>query len=97
MLAAAIAAGGNCALQAYEGMPQAAVEQTAVREATVKAGVHCIEIMSTAAEPLNVEIYALTGQMVEQTTVADGTTRIDINPGYYIVRIGRHSTRVIVK
>lgn len=95
MLASALTAGSMCAVRADR--PEQGIEQPASQQTSVSPGVHCIEIVSTSSEPLTVEIYALTGQMVEQATVADGTIRIDIKPGYYIVRIGRHSSRVVVR
>ena len=58
---------------------------------------HCVEI--TVFEEGNHEaaVYALTGQLVKHAVLQEGTTHIELAPGYYIVRIDGHSARVVVK
>ena len=63
----------------------------------VKPGSHCIEIVIADDSNHQIAIYALTGQVVKQFSVAPGNTVVDIAPGYYIVRIDGLSKRVVVK
>ncbi len=98
ILAAAAITGCASSLRAADADLQlAAVESGLQQEATVKPGHRHIEITVPDNRPRHVDIYALTGQVVKQLTVADGTERVEINPGYYIVRIDRQAVRVVVK
>jgi len=63
----------------------------------IRPGSHCVEIVITDDSTHDVVIYALTGQVVKQLNLNSGSTVVDLNPGYYIVRIDGLSKRVVVK
>lgn len=71
-----------------------AVEATAPK-VTPKS--HAVEISIFTPGHHEAAVYALTGQLVRQLTLEEGTTSVELTPGYYIVRIDGHSTRVVVK
>lgn len=81
---------------APEAAPDA-IAGVASPQPVVKAGHGCIEITIPGNEPRDVAVYTLTGTIVRKMRVAPGTTAVDVNAGYYIVRIDRLSTRVIVR
>lgn len=64
--------------------------------ASIRTFHHAIEI-TVADYGHDAVIYAVTGQVVKQLSLDEGTTRIDLNPGYYIVRIDGQSKRIVVK
>lgn len=56
-----------------------------------------VEITLAGDEHKQVQVFALTGQLVKSVTAAPGTTVIDLPAGYYIVKCDRLSQRVIVR
>lgn len=71
---------------------------TVVRtEPKIVTGSQCIEIVISDEGSHEAAIYALTGQLVKHLSISEGTTHIELKPGYYIVRIDGQSKRVVVK
>lgn len=78
--------------------------QAADTQETVEAPQPTVRVVSGAVEIANptdtaVEtvVFAITGAVVKQSTVAPGDTQhIDLAGGYYIVRIGRTSHRIAI-
>lgn len=95
IICAALATG--CAIPAYasENLQEDMTPETA--STVIRTVPHAIEITVTADSGKDATIYALTGQAVKQLTLPEGTTRIELNPGYYIVRIDGQSKRVVVR
>lgn len=56
-----------------------------------------VEITNPGEEARNVTIYSLTGQVIKSFVAQPGTTAIELNPGYYIIKCDRISMRVVVK
>lgn len=91
-----------CAMLVSGPVPMAALPvPQAVESVTpshsVKPGAHCIVIELGGESPLVVTVFALTGQIVRQLEVEPGITRLDMPPGYYIVRVDGLSQRVVVR
>jgi hypothetical protein len=54
--------------------------------------------MAAGDEPVQVTIYALTGQVVKSLTAEpSATTYIELRAGYYIVKCDRHTQQVVVR
>lgn len=64
---------------------------------TLKVLNRAIEVVVTDDDVHNVAVYALTGQVVKTVEATEGATRIDLNAGYYIVKIDDDAHRVIVR
>lgn len=56
-----------------------------------------VEITVPGDESRQVQIYALTGQIVKSFNAAPGVTTVDLPAGYYIVKCDRVSCRVVIK
>lgn len=67
------------------------------QSASIRTAQGCIEITVTDQADHEVTVYGLTGQAVKHLAVPEGTTRIELKPGYYIVRVDGQSVRVVVK
>ena len=50
-----------------------------------------------AAEATDVAVYTAAGQLVRQARVADGSTLVNVAPGFYVVRANGTATKVIVR
>lgn len=50
-----------------------------------------------AAEATDVAVYTAAGQLVRQARVAEGSTLVNVAPGFYVVRANGTATKVIVK
>ena len=74
-----------------------AKEATAQETPVIKAQPGGIAVDVYDPEASHVIIYALTGQVVKQLDLPQGTTIIDLPSGYYIVRIGQTTAKVAVK
>lgn len=73
------------------------IEAEIVRNVDIKVTSHGVEIKNCSETAREVTVYAITGQLVKRLTVASGTTAIELNSGYYIVRIDGLSKRIIVR
>lgn len=50
-----------------------------------------------AAEATDVAVYTAAGQLVRQARVAEGSTLVNVAPGFYVVRANDTATKVIVR
>ena len=50
-----------------------------------------------AAEATDVAVYTAAGQLVRQARVAEGSTLVNVAPGFYVVRVNGTATKVIVR
>ena len=50
-----------------------------------------------ADEAADVAVYTVAGQLVRQARVAEGSTLVNVAPGFYVVRANGTATKVIVK
>lgn len=50
-----------------------------------------------AEEAAEVAVYTATGQLVRQARVAEGSTLVNVAPGFYVVRANGTATKVIVR
>lgn len=50
-----------------------------------------------AAEATDVAVYTVAGQLVRQARVAEGSTLVNVAPGFYVVRANDTATKVIVR
>lgn len=64
---------------------------------TVKVVRGHVEISVPGEETRQVQVYALTGQMVKSVDAQPGVTVLELPAGYYIVKCDRLSQRVIVR
>ena len=50
-----------------------------------------------AEEATDVAVYTAAGQLVRQARVAEGSTLVNVAPGFYVVRANGTATKVIVR
>lgn len=50
-----------------------------------------------ADEAADVAVYTVAGQLVRQARVAEGSTLVNVAPGFYVVRVNGTATKVIVR
>ena len=50
-----------------------------------------------AEEAAEVAVYTAAGQLVRQVRVAEGSTLVNVAPGFYVVRANGTATKVIVR
>lgn len=83
-----------------------AVAQSAAENATMQVEQHAsikalngaVEIDNATDKAIDVAVFAITGSLVKQTTIASGESlRIELPSGYYIVKAGDTSKRVAVR
>ena len=65
--------------------------------ATVSVRGGGVDIANPAEHPVAVEVYAITGALVLRTDAPEGTSRIDLAAGCYIVRVDGLSSRVAIR
>lgn len=94
-VAAILLIGGAASAYGSENLNENIAPET--QSTSVKAVSHAIEITVADERSHDATIYALTGQIVKHLALPEGTTRIELNPGYYIIRIDGQSKRVVVK
>lgn len=63
-----------------------------VKVVAVEGGVKVV-----AAEATDVAVYTVAGQLVRQARVAEGSTLVNVAPGFYVVRANGTATKVIVR
>ncbi len=56
-----------------------------------------VEIVNDTRADCDVQVYAITGQLMKHVAAAPGTTVIDLAPGCYVVRVDGLSKRIIIK
>ena len=95
LVAAVLIAGGATATYGSENLNGNITPEP--QSASIRTAQGCIEITVTDQADHEVTVYGLTGQAVKHLAVPEGTTRIELKPGYYIVRVDGQSVRVVVK
>lgn len=60
-----------------------------------KGATGCIELQLAA--DTQVQLYAITGQIIKRHTYKAGLHTIDVNPGIYLVKAGKVSQKVVVR
>ncbi len=75
----------------------AAAPEPAAAAATVSVRGGGVDIANPAEHPVAVEVYAITGALVLRTDAPEGTSRIDLAAGCYIVRVDGLSSRVAIR
>lgn len=85
------------AVVANESDTQEGITAVVRTEPKIITGSQCIEITINEEGNHEAAVYALTGQLVKHLSLTEGTTHIELKPGYYIVRIDGQSKRVVVK
>lgn len=63
-----------------------------VKVVAVEGGVEVV-----AEEAAEVAVYTVAGQLVRQARVAEGSTLVNVAPGFYVVRANGTATKVIVR
>lgn len=63
-----------------------------VKVVAVEGGVEVV-----AEEAADVAVYTVAGQLVRQARVAEGSTLVNVAPGFYVVRANGTATKVIVR
>ncbi|MDE5641931.1 MAG: T9SS type A sorting domain-containing protein [Muribaculaceae bacterium] len=58
---------------------------------------HQLDIINNSDDSRQVVIYALTGQVVKQLEAHPGTTTVELGAGYYIVKVEKHSKRIVIR
>jgi len=84
------------ALAAIFAAPASATEP-ARTETSVSARPGGVEISNPADATVGVEVYAITGSLIRRADAPAGTSRIELPPGCYIVRVDGLSRRVAVR
>ncbi len=73
-------------------------QEITANKTVIKATPSHIEIYVPGDEPVQVTIYALTGQVVKSLTAEpSATTYVELRAGYYIVKCDRHTQQVVVR
>ncbi len=54
-------------------------------------------VVVSADNATNVTVYTVAGQLVSKTTVAAGTSTVNVAPGFYVVRAAGTAAKVVVK
>lgn len=93
-LAAMLCCGAQTAAVA---MPEPYVQESVAPTVEFKVHGHQLDIINSDDEVKQVVIYALTGQVVKQFDAQHGTTTVDLGAGYYIVKVDRHSQRIVIR
>lgn len=80
-------------------LPSASDEIEVIKEAIpeIKVVSGGIEVENPSDKDVTVLVYALTGQLVKQTKIESGTSRIELSAGYYIVKCASVTKRIIIK
>lgn len=73
-------------------MPEPEIENV-----VMKADVGAIELSNASQERIRIYIFSITGQMVKTIELTEGTTRVELNKGLYIVKCDKWSKKVMVK
>ncbi len=83
------------AIAALTGSATAAAAPEPAATVSVRGG--GVDIANPAEHPVAVEVYAITGALVLRTDAPEGTSRIDLAAGCYIVRVDGLSSRVAIR
>ncbi len=64
---------------------------------TLKSGIGQIELTADIDEPTTFFIYSITGQLIKRVNVTSGTSTVELQRGYYIVKCEKWSKQAVVK
>lgn len=79
----------------YAYDPVSSVSSMSAEGVKVFAAEGGVEVV--AAEAAEVAVYTVAGQLVRQARVAEGSTLVNVAPGFYVVRANGTATKVIVR
>lgn len=79
----------------YAYDPVSSVSSMSVEGVKVFAAEGGVEVV--AEEATDVAVYTAAGQLVRQARVAEGSTLVNVAPGFYVVRANGTATKVIVR
>ena len=79
----------------YAYDPVSSVSSMSVEGVKVFAAEGGVEVV--ADEATDVAVYTVAGQLVRQARVAEGSTLVNVAPGFYVVRANGTATKVIVR
>ena len=79
----------------YAYDPVSSVSSMSAEGVKVFAAEGGVEVV--AAEATDVAVYTAAGQLVRQARVAEGSTLVNVAPGFYVVRDNGTATKVIVR
>lgn len=79
----------------YAYDPVSSVSSMSVEGVKVVAAEGGVEVV--AEEAAEVAVYTAAGQLVRQARVAEGSTFVNVAPGFYVVRANGTATKVIVR
>lgn len=79
----------------YAYDPVSSVSSMSVDGVKVFAAEGGVEVV--AEEATDVAVYTVAGQLVRQARVAEGSTLVNVAPGFYVVRANGTATKVIVR
>lgn len=79
----------------YAYDPVSSVSSMSVDGVKVFAAEGGVEVV--AEEAAEVAVYTVAGQLVRQARVAEGSTLVNVAPGFYVVRANGTATKVIVR
>lgn len=79
----------------YAYDPVSSVSSMSAEGVKVFAAEGGVEVV--AAEATDVAVYTAAGQLVRQARVAEGSTLVNVAPGFYVVRANGTATKVIVR
>lgn len=87
--------GGQNPIYIYLLGKTSSVSSMSVEGVKVFAAEGGVEVV--AAEATDVAVYTAAGQLVRQARVAEGSTLVNVAPGFYVVRANGTATKVIVR
>lgn len=87
--------GGQDPIYIYLLGKTSSVSSMSVEGVKVFAAEGGVEVV--AAEATDVAVYTVAGQLVRQARVAEGSTLVNVAPGFYVVRANGTATKVIVR
>lgn len=87
--------GGQDPIYIYLLGKTSSVSSMSAEGVTVFAAEGGVEVV--AAEATDVAVYTVAGQLVRQAHVAEGSTLVNVAPGFYVVRANGTATKVIVR
>lgn len=79
----------------YAYDPVSSVSSMSAEGVKVFAAEGGVEVV--ADEATDVAVYTAAGQLVRQARVAEGSTLVNVAPGFYVVRVNGTATKVIVR
>lgn len=79
----------------YAYDPVSSVSSMSAEGVKVFAAEGGVEVV--AEEAAEVAVYTVAGQLVRQARVAEGSTLVNVAPGFYVVRVNGTATKVIVR